>query len=110
MPRPVLCTNPPTNCGSAPKTPASARTISLPRFLAGLLQIHLAVAPGEFMFTSPLGHPLRRSTFDRRAFRPAVDGDARKGTAAIRHSHKTWLIADDIPEIAQARRLGHHLG
>lgn len=27
----------------------------------------------------------------------------------LRHSHKTWLIADHIPEIAQARRLGHHL-
>ena len=27
----------------------------------------------------------------------------------LRHSHKTWLIADGIPEIAQARRLGHHL-
>src|SRR5438045_1690533 len=29
--------------------------------------------------------------------------------AGLRHSHKTWLIADGIPEIAQARRLGHHL-
>jgi len=27
----------------------------------------------------------------------------------LRHSHKTWLIADLIPEIAQARRLGHRL-
>jgi integrase len=27
----------------------------------------------------------------------------------LRHSHKTWLIADGTPEIAQARRLGHHL-
>jgi hypothetical protein len=27
----------------------------------------------------------------------------------LRHSHKTWLIADGIPEIAQAKRLGHHL-
>jgi hypothetical protein len=23
--------------------------------------------------------------------------------------HKTWLIEDDIPEIAQAKRLGHRL-
>jgi integrase len=101
-----------------PKTPASARTITLPRFLAGLLQMHLATTTGSFVFTSPHGYPLRRSTFDRRVFRPAVDGDPRKGTMPIRpgltfhglrHSHKTWLIADDIPEIAQARRLGHHL-
>ncbi|KFU76906.1 hypothetical protein BB31_33765 [Amycolatopsis lurida NRRL 2430] len=27
----------------------------------------------------------------------------------LRHSHKTWMIADGIPEIAQARRLGHLL-
>ena len=27
----------------------------------------------------------------------------------LRHSHKTWLIEDGIPEIAQARRLGHRL-
>jgi integrase len=101
-----------------PKTPASARTITLPRFLAGLLQMHLSVSAGDFVFTSPQGHPLRRSDFDRRVFRPAVDGEPKKGTRPIRpgltfhglrHSHKTWLIADDIPEIAQARRLGHHL-
>jgi hypothetical protein len=27
----------------------------------------------------------------------------------LRHSHETWLIAGGAPEIAQARRLGHHL-
>jgi hypothetical protein len=27
----------------------------------------------------------------------------------LRHSHKTWLIADQIPEVAQARRLGHRI-
>ena len=27
----------------------------------------------------------------------------------LRHSHKTWLIDDGMPEIPQARRLGHHL-
>jgi hypothetical protein len=55
-------------------------------------------------------------------FRPAVDGSEVRGTkagcAAVRpgltfhglwHSHKTWLIAGGAPEIAQARRLGHHL-
>jgi integrase len=26
-----------------------------------------------------------------------------------RHSHKTWLIEDGVPEIAQARRLGHQI-
>ena len=27
----------------------------------------------------------------------------------LRHSHKTWLIADQLPEVAQARRLGHRI-
>jgi integrase len=27
----------------------------------------------------------------------------------LRHSHNTWLIEDGIPEIAQARHLGHRL-
>jgi integrase len=27
----------------------------------------------------------------------------------LRHTHKTWLIEDDIPEIVQAQRLGHRL-
>ena len=27
----------------------------------------------------------------------------------LRHSHKTWMIADGLPEIAQSRRLGHIL-
>ena len=27
----------------------------------------------------------------------------------LRHSHKTWLIKDAVPEIGRSRRLGHHL-
>jgi integrase len=101
-----------------PKTPASARTITLPPFLVALLRDHLTHSSSSFVFTTRHGHPLWRSTFDRRVFRPAVDGNHRKDTQPIqpgltfhglRHSHKTWLIADGIPEIAQARRLGHHL-
>jgi hypothetical protein len=73
---------------------------------------------GSFVFTSSTGCRLRRSDFDRRVFRPAVDGDDRHAMRAIRpgltfhglrHSHKTRLIADHVPEITQARRLGHHL-
>ncbi len=101
-----------------PKTVSSARTITLPPFLIDLLRTHLANTTTTFVFTSPLGYPLRRSTFDRRVFRPAVDGNPHRGTIPVRpgltfhglrHSHKTWLIADHIPEIAQAKHLGHHL-
>ena len=105
-----------------PKTRASARTISLPPFLIALLREHLARHRYKFVFTTPSGTWLWRSTFLRRVFRPAVDGSdasgAKAGCAAVRpgltfhglrHSHKTWLITGGAPEIAQARRLGHHL-
>jgi hypothetical protein len=28
----------------------------------------------------------------------------------LRHCHKTWMIADGVPEVAQSRRMGHILG
>ncbi|MFJ7218876.1 tyrosine-type recombinase/integrase [Amycolatopsis sp. NPDC098790] len=105
-----------------PKTRTSARTIALPPFLVALLREHLARHRYEFVFTTPSGTRLWRSTFLRRVFRPAADGSEVSGTRAgcaavrpgltfhgLRHSHKTWLIAGGAPEIAQARRLGHHL-
>ncbi|HET9143307.1 tyrosine-type recombinase/integrase [Actinophytocola sp.] len=106
-----------------PKTASSARSVSLPPFLIALLRNHLRRHPHEFVFTTESGTWLWRSTFSRRVLRPAVDGNLaitkpRVRTQAIapgltfhglRHSHKTWLIADGVPEIAQARRLGHHL-
>lgn len=110
-----------------PKNAGSARTITLPPFLVALLQNHLATTHSEFVFTSPDGSWHRRSNFARRALRPAADGSKApevleaKETGAIdeikrgltfhglRHSHKTWMIADGVPEIAQARRLGHVL-
>jgi integrase len=106
-----------------PKTAASARTITLPPFLIDLLRQHLAGHDHDFVFTTASGTWLWRSTFARRVLRPAVDGNLhlphppvrthpiRPGLTlhGLRHSHKTWLIAAGIPEIAQARRLGHHL-
>ncbi|WP_353963508.1 tyrosine-type recombinase/integrase [Streptomyces sp. NBC_00063] len=64
---------------------------------------------------------MRRSTFARRIWAPASRGTTlTDGTAwpalkpgltfhNLRHTHKTWLIEDNIPEVAQARRLGHTL-
>jgi len=106
-----------------PKTTASARRILLPPFLVALLRAHLETHPYEYVFTTPSGTWWWRSTFIRRILRPAADGNhdqaeptvrtvpVRQGLTfhGLRHSHKTWLIADNIPEIAQARRLGHHL-
>jgi integrase len=106
-----------------PKTTASARTITLPPFLVGLLRSYLQRHTVDYVFTTQSGTWLWRSTFIRRVLGPAVNGNrdhpgARVHTQPIRpgltfhglrHSHKTWLIAGGAPEIAQARRLGHHL-
>ncbi len=106
-----------------PKTAASIRVVSLPPFLTDLLAEHLERTDGVPVFSGPAGGWLRRSNVDRRVLRPAADGTLHLPTARVRlepvrpgltfhglrHSHKTWLIADGVPEIAQARRLGHHL-
>ncbi|WP_410671308.1 tyrosine-type recombinase/integrase [Amycolatopsis sp. cmx-4-68] len=77
----------------------------------------------DIVFAGPRRCWLRRADFDRTVFRPAVDRNLQWPEAAVpiqparqrltfhglRHSHKTWMIADGIPEIAQARRLGHRL-
>jgi integrase len=71
------------------------------------------------VFPGARGGFQRRSNFNRRAWTPAVTGDPDAGIPPIlagmhfhdlRHTHKTWLIEDGIPEIAQACRLGHRLG
>lgn len=65
------------------------------------------------VFCGARGGWQRRSNFNRRAWQPAVNADpvvvAGMHFHDLRHSHKTWLIEDGIPEIAQARRLGQRL-
>lgn len=106
-----------------PKTAESVRRIALPPFLAELLAHHLSTHSFGQVFTGQGGAFLRRSNFSRRAMRPAADGTSHhprpKVTVpavapgltfhGLRHSHKTWLIADQIPEVAQSRRLGHRI-
>lgn len=106
-----------------PKTEASARIITLPPFLVILLRAHLQTHNHPHVFVTPQAELHRRSNFGRRAFRPAADGNGRKVNPdvrlravkqglkfhGLRHSHKTWMIDDGVPEIAQALRLGHVL-
>ncbi|MFD5089901.1 tyrosine-type recombinase/integrase [Amycolatopsis thailandensis] len=106
-----------------PKTEASARDITLPPFLVVLLRHHLETHDHPHVFVTPQGELHRRSNFARRAFRPAADGNQQRPNRKVslcavkpglkfhglRHSHKTWMIDDGIPEIAQALRLGHVL-
>ncbi|MBT8226738.1 MAG: site-specific integrase [Dactylosporangium sp.] len=102
-----------------PKTPAAIRTIGIPPFLVALLREHLDGHDHDHVFTGRDGGLHRRSNFARRSWRPAADGNPNKNIPPIitgmhfhdlRHSHKTWMIEDEIPEVAQAKRLGHRLG
>lgn len=106
-----------------PKTAESARTISLPPFLIDLLRHHLGTHDHPHVFVTAENELLRRSNFARRAMRPATDGNLHRTRPRLRvqpvvpeltfhgfrHSHKTWMIADGIPDVAQARRLGHKI-
>lgn len=106
-----------------PKTAESARTIILPPFLTALLRHHLTTHNHIHVFVTAEGQHPRRSNFARRVMRPAADGThgypqhwphlepVQPGLTfhGLRHSHKTWMIADLIPDIAQAKRLGHRL-
>lgn len=102
-----------------PKTVAGARTIHLPEFLVELLDELRERHPGErFVFTASEGGWHRRANFRRRVWLPAVNGDRKSGREPIapglhfhdlRHTHKTWMIEDEVPEVLQHKRLGHKL-
>jgi integrase len=101
-----------------PKTRDSARDIHLPPCLVAELKTQLDSHDHNLVFTGARGGMLRRSAMSRRVFGPAVNGNPRANLPPViagmhfhdlRHTHKTWLIEDDIPEVAQAKRLGHRL-
>jgi integrase len=106
-----------------PQTGASAREVTLPAFLAVMLKHHLETRDHSPVFANADGGFLWRRTWRPRTFNPAFDGNQhltnppvrtypiRPGLTfhELRHSHKTWLIAAGIPEVGQARRLGHRL-
>jgi integrase len=101
-----------------PKTAASTRTVHLPPFLVSLLTEHRHEHDHQFVFAGADGGLLRRSNFRNRVWLPAVEGHTTRGWAPLfpglhfhdlRHTHKTWLIEDAVPEVAQFKRLGHRL-
>ncbi|SFQ74749.1 Site-specific recombinase XerD [Amycolatopsis arida] len=101
-----------------PKTPASVRTVHLPTFLTSLLTEHATQQIGDHVFTGRNGGLLRRANFRDRVWRPAVAGDQRRGWEplhpeltfhGLRHTHRTWLIEDGVPEVLIHERLGHRL-
>lgn len=111
-----------------PKTKRSRRSLDLSPELVDLLAGWVAAKdPGEYVFTTDHGHPVRHSNYYNRLWRPALARaarcDAHRDAAApcgcpgtltkrprihdLRHTHASWLIdaGINLPEIQ--RRLGH---
>ncbi|WUI02846.1 tyrosine-type recombinase/integrase [Spirillospora sp. NBC_00431] len=106
-----------------PKTRASKRWVQLPPFLADLYEPLLEQTEHSYVFVGDKGGRLRRRHFARRFWRPAWDGDPdnpdpnRRRAPVLRgftfhegrHTQRTWLAEDGVPDVARAARLGHKL-
>ncbi len=92
-----------------------SRSVSLPRFLATRLGKHLGAhvgpEPGDLVFASPQGDPIRYSYFRPRTWLPAlsvtesVPDDLR--IHELRHTAATLLIAQGAHPKAIQQHLGH---
>lgn len=92
-----------------PKSKAAVRTVHLHRSLNERLREYVT-GPGP-IFTTPNGCFYRRSNFNRRIWQPAIR-EVLPGFHFhdLRHTHKTWMIEDEIQEVVQHKRLGHEQG
>ncbi len=96
-----------------PKTDASHRVVPLPQVVVDALAAHLAAypaAPDGFVFTTPAGEPIRRTSFSATVWRPAVERagvDAGTGFHALRHYYASLLIHHGESVRVVQDRLGH---
>jgi hypothetical protein len=106
------------------KTPAGTRWVELPPSIAAFYELLLDSHTHPFVFTTPEGHPWRRSNFRQRYWRRAWDGVHADNPCADdhmpailpwftfhegRHTHATWLTEDGVPEVARRARLGQKM-
>jgi integrase len=98
---------------AAPKSKASARTLTAPSELVEMLSEHLRrvgrTAPSDLVFAAANGGPLRASTFRQRVWQPAVQRAGLQGFTfhGLRHSAVGFMIALGAhPRVIQ-RRAGH---
>lgn len=94
------------------------RTVTLPAFLAKMLDEHLKSRPPEtdaLVFTMPEGGPVRHTNFYRRYFRPAVDGVPARPARKVRRGlpsadgkpvYRTIPAQEAIPGCLPAAKAG----
>jgi integrase len=94
-----------------PKTQASVRVTPLPEVVVDGLAAHLAAWPTqEFVFTTELGTPRRRTAFSGRVWRPAVRAAGLPASVtfhSLRHFYASLLIRHGESVKTVQARLGH---
>lgn len=92
-----------------PKTRAGRRSVSLPRPVGQELRSHLERVPGEHVFPSPDGGPLRVPQWRQRFWRPAVRAAGLEPLRPhdLRHTAVALWIAAGANLKEVARRAGH---
>lgn len=95
-----------------PKTKAGCRTVTLPRFLAVMLEEQVASAPvvcSGIVFPTPEGQPMRRSNFRRRIWGRATRAVGLQGVRFhdLRHTTVAFAIAQGAHPKAIQERMGH---
>lgn len=98
-----------------PKTKKSRRTVSLPPSLVAQLRpIVEAAKPGDLVFTTSYGGPIRHSSFyefweaalDSLGYPPTSTGE-RPRIHDMRHTHASLMLRQGMSPFELSRRLGH---
>ena len=96
-----------------PKTPSSYRTVPLPQLVVDELTAHARRYPPDpdgFLFTTPNGGPIVRTSFNHAAWQPAAAAARLPkgvGMHALRHFYASALIRSGLSVRVVSERLGH---
>ena len=93
-----------------PETQASVRVVPLPQVVVDAVAVHLATWPtDQFVFTTELGDPIRRTAFSERIWRPALKRAGLSGVTmhGLRHFYASLLIRHGESAKTVQARLGH---